>query len=540
MSQPLQLGDFSLRLAVYTPDASFHQPAVWVSRSLEHACDRLTLAGEPDGEPCPGKLTVARLESADGRVRFRAAARLDRPIKAIKFSLELPYMPMLAPEQIELNEAEWRQWDFPRDWRTGFAVWRAAGAGGRGKLGGHRYFTICTKEAPWRFKRIRALRTGERMVVEVVQDASVRERSFEFESSEWEIGYRTDLGPMLDDYADFVAQAFGAGDFSRRMDVPDWLRGVGLVVNLHGTDWPGRRNLDFAGMADAAEKLAELFEPDRTILYPIGWDGRYMRDYPDYQPAADLGGVEGFKAFCGRTRSLGFHVMPHLNAMAVNMRHPLYLTHLKDYVMRDASGVPQHSFKIDWDHDGLGDAAHAYISLVPPALREILVAAIDRLVADFGIDAVFLDETCNVFYNDPAWDQVDGVRRLVRDIRGRHPSLLVAGEEWNEMLLGLTPLVQIWEETADGRKGFGREKSPLVRQWASRFIRSCGYLALASTDGTTGVHEWPDKPWVDERENESFYLPTLSISANTMQRGMDGVRATVERARDYVERFAAR
>ncbi len=553
MSQPLQLADFAVRFAVYTPDASFHEPVEWTSRGGEHTCDRLTLAGERTGSSRRGKLTVTRLEAPDGLIRFRAAARCDGPIKAIKFRLELPYLTMLAPEQIDLNEAEWRQWDFPRDWRTGFAVWRAGGdrgsvedrGSGIGDWGsgiGDRglFFTVCTKEAPWRFKRIRALRTGDRMIVEVVQDASLRERSFEFESSEWVVGYRTDLGPMLDDYADFVAQAFGAGDFNRRMDAPDWLRRVGLVVNLHGTDWPGRRNLDFAGMTDAAERLAELFEPARTILYPIGWDGRYMRDYPDYQPAADLGGAEGFGRLCERTRSLGFHMMPHLNAMAVNMRHPLYLTHLKDYVMRDASGVPQHSFKIDWDHDGLGDAAHAYISLVPPALREILVAAIDRLVADFGIDAVFLDETCNVFYNDPAWDQVDGVRRLVRDIRSRHPSLLVAGEEWNEMLLGLTPLVQIWEETADGRKGFGREKSPLVRQWASRFVRSCGYLALASTDGTTGVHEWPDKPWVDERENESFYLPTLSISANTMQRGMDGVRATVERARDYVERFAAR
>jgi hypothetical protein len=159
--------------------------------------------------------------------------------------------------------------------------------------------------------------------------------------------------------------------------------------------------------------------------------------------------------------------------MAVNMRHPLYLTHLKDYVMRDASGAAQHSFKIDWDHDGLGDAAHAYISLVPPALREILVAAIDRLVADYGIDAVFLDETCNVFYNDPAWDQVDGVRRLVRDIRGRHPSLLVAGEEWNEMLLGLTPLVQ----TA-------------ARASAARSRRWCGSGRRASCEAAA-ISRWP-------------------------------------------------
>ena len=51
-------------------------------------------------------------------------------------------------------------------------------------------------------------------------------------------------------------------------------------------------------------------------------------------------------------------------------------------------------------------------------------------MAECGIDAVLLDETCNVFYNDAAWDRVDGVRRLVRDLRRARPGLLIAGEEW--------------------------------------------------------------------------------------------------------------
>jgi hypothetical protein len=524
----LKIGPFELDLSVYTCEGTFYRPQGWQADAGVYACRGLVNGTESEARVVPaGQLVVsARGVGPDG-VSLQLTCQHEAAIKAVKLALDLPYMSMLAPEQTDLDEATWRQWDFPRDWRTGFAVWQQ----------GKRFFTVVTQESPWRFKRLRALRTGDRMRLEIIQDASLRERTRALQSSAWDIGYCGAIEPLLDHYADFVRQAFAAPDFAQRDDMPAWMRRVGLVVNLHGTDWNGQTNLDFAGMTQAAEALAPLFPPPQTILYPIGWDGRYMRAYPDYAPSPGLGGQEGFRSFVARARGLGFHVMPHLNAMAVNMRHPLYLTHLKDYVIRDGNGLPRHSYTIDWDHDGLGDAAHAYIALEPPALREILVAAVTRLVRDYGIDAVFLDETCNVFYNDPAWDQVEGVRRLVQDLHQAQPDLLIAGEEWNEMLLGLTPLVQIWEETQDGRKGFGREKSPLMRAWAGRFIRACGYLALASPDGTTGVHEWPDKSWRDERDNEAFYIPTLSVTRHTLERGVRGVQATLARARDYVARF---
>ncbi|MGD8453137.1 MAG: DUF6259 domain-containing protein [Phycisphaerae bacterium] len=530
MSAALRVGDFDLHLAVYTCERTFYAPTGWQTDNGRHRATGLVNGDGPEARPAPNaELRVEVLPAADKLIRLRVHTRHEAALKAIKIALDLPCMKMLAPEDVELEDATWRDWHFPRDWRTGFAVWAA----------GQRYFTVVTHEAPWRFKRLRALRTGDSMRLEIIQDANLRDRTRSFTSSVWEIGYRDAIGPMLADYARFVQQGHGALAFDRRQDMPDWVRRLGLVVNLHNTDWNGYCHLDFAAMSRACTALAERFPPEQTLLYPIGWDGRYMRDYPDYRPSTALGGHDGFKRFCEQARGQGFHIMPHLNAMAINMRHPLYLQHLKDYVLRDHNGVPQHSFKIDWDHDGLGDPAHAYIALQPPALREILVDAIERLVRDYGIDAVFLDETCNVFYNDPAWDQVEGVRLLVRDLHQALPGLLIAGEEWNEMLLGLTPVVQIWEETADGRVGFGRGRSPLLRAWAAQFVRACGYLALASPDGQTGVHEWPDKPWIDERDNEAFYLPTLSITGRTLERGLAGIDATVTRARDYVSRFVS-
>lgn len=528
MATPLHAGGLDLEIALYTCEQTFYEPAEWVQDGGRHTCKRLVngTGGEAIASPS-GEVVVETWATESGPPRLQITCGHEAAIKGMKIAFEVPYMPMLAPEEAELAPYVWREHHYPRDWRTGFAVWRA----------GERFFTIGTEDVPWRFKRLRTLRMEDRLRIEIVQDESLRRRTRRFESSVWQIGYRNEIDAWLNEYGRFAQQAFGALDWERRRDMPDWVRQIALVVNLHGTDWNGRTNLDFAGMQAAAHLLAEQFPPAQTLLYPIGWDGRYMRNYPDYLPPPGLGGHEGFQQFCRQAREAGFHIMPHLNAMAINMRHPLYLQHLKDYALRDWNGVLQHSFKIDWDHDGLGDPAHAYIALEPPALREILVDTIERLVRDYGIDAVFLDETCNVFYNDPAWDQVEGVRRLVRDIHQAHPELLVAGEEWNELLLGLTPVVQLWEETADGRGGFGRCKSPLMRRWAGQFIRGCGYLALASPDGQTGVHEWPDKPWVDERENEAFYIPTLSITGATLERGREGIAATIERAKRYAAEF---
>lgn len=530
MPQPLVIDGTELDISVYTTENTFYTPRSWTADGQTYRCDALAGADADAAGAAPGAwVTVRALPSADQRLRLQVACAHPRAIKGIKIALTIPYMKMLAPEQIDLAEATWRQWDFPRDWRAGFAVWQRDGG----------YFSVVTREIPWRFKRMRALKMGDRMRLEIIQDANLRQRGCTFESSVWEIGFSDEIDSILEDYARFVAQGFGALPFRRRRDMPDWMSGVGLCVNLHGADWNGRIHLDYAGMREVCDVLAPLFPAERTILYPIGWDGRYMRRYPDYQAVDVLGGHEGFLSFCSHARELGFHVMPHLNAMAANMQHPHYLQHLKDYVIRDWNGIQRHSYHIDWDEEGLGDAAHAYIALPPLGLREILYAASDRLIRTYGIDGIFLDETCNVFYNDPAWDQVEGVRRLVRELQLQHPEVLIVGEEWNEMLLGITPVVQIWEETQDGRKSFGRERSPLMRKWAGQFIRAVGYLALASPDGQTGVHEWPDVPWVDERQNEEYYIPTLSITKNTLRDGMAGIRATVERAQDYLKRFVA-
>lgn len=201
MSTGLQLGDFKLDIAVYTCEGTFYQPRGWKSEGNRHVCEMLVNGdGGEELVARAGGLTVEVKDADPGQIGFQVSCRHESAVKAVKIALTLPYMPMLAPERIELEEATWREWRFPLDWRAGFAVWEH----------GNRFFTVVTRESPWRFKRLRALRSGELMRLEVVQDASLRERTRSFQSSVWEIGYRDEITSLLDGYAGFVRQAHGA------------------------------------------------------------------------------------------------------------------------------------------------------------------------------------------------------------------------------------------------------------------------------------------------------------------------------------------
>lgn len=516
-----------LDVFVHTPDKVLHA-GDWAAGAGLVPAGRVTWG---DGAPLPGaRVELERDRPRPGVLRWRLRAAAPEPIKAARFVVEIAAGRMLAPEETVLPEGQWRQWDFPRHWRIGLALFEAAGGG---------CVYLATHEQPWRPRRLRARRTGERIRLEIVQDAALRERGLRFESSWWELGRAESPAPALAAYAEFVERAWGAQPWSRRPDVPDWLRGVSLVVNLHGMDWQGRVHLDFAAMRAACEHLARRIDPRRVLLYVVAWDGRYMRHYPDYAISPELGGEDGFARLVATARRLGFHLMPHFNAMSVDLQHPWYTQHLSHYVLRHADGTPVHCRGIDWDGDGLGDSTRAYLALQPPGWRELLVERIAGLLDRFPIDAVFLDETCNVFYNDPVHDQAAGVRCLVADLRARWPGLLVAGEEWNEMLLACTPLVQVWQRTGDGRLPLGCRPAPLLDAWAAGYIRTCGYLGMVSPTGSTGVHEWPDGTFVPETELNELHIPTLALTRGALEREADVARV-IRHAQAYEARFLRR
>jgi hypothetical protein len=127
---------------------------------------------------------------------------------------------------------------------------------------------------------------------------------------------------------------------------------------------------------------------------------------------------------------------------------------------------------------------------------------------------VFLD-TSACWFNDPRYDLAEGYRDLVREIRGRHPNLLVCGEGWYDALLAVFPMNQTWLDMAT---------PPRFDDLPMRYSRILGHLKDGAPGaGSTGVHEGGTNP-LAQPLRVNGYVPALAVVHDTFVEHRDEVR----------------
>jgi hypothetical protein len=202
---------------------------------------------------------------------------------------------------------------------------------------------------------------------------------------------------------------------------PAWVRDIRSVVILFS-----------APEAAILDTLAQRVAPRQTLVYVPNWrpDG-YDRLYPNYE------GVASFGPFVTHAHELGFRVMPHLNYFACDPQHPLY-EQLKAYHVRDPWGThEQQWFTWDDSSDPTNNRKLAYINPAYRPWRDLLIERIGKLQQTYGVDAVYLDQTLNI-YNDhnglcDGVTMLQGNLALGRELRAALPGLAVGGESLNEV-----------------------------------------------------------------------------------------------------------
>ncbi len=386
------------------------------------------------------------------------------------------------------------RWAWPQAWEAGFAVLQGQNSG----------FWIHTQDSSYRYK---ALKTGTK--------AHPHTLCFDTESYgpvddnlaagglAWRINvFQGDWKTPVKRYQEWLWRAYGldAAERSRR----PWVRDVRFAISWCPAD------------PEILDALAGRIEPRRALLHLPGWrtDG-YDENYPTYV-ASERG-----RAFIAKSISMGFHVMPHFNALEVDPSHAVY-PKVRDFQYRDIDsrrimgwswvqgkvlGVPESNTS------RLEHRDKKVMAKIHPGLRmwrAILCDAISRAASSLSLDSVFIDVTLNTFnlHNSlvEATTSTEGINKLIHEVADLGAGLVVGGEGLNEITaqgqsFAQAHLFRSWQSSAEGLERTGG--CPLNEYLLGRLCRTFGYSGLG---GRTA-----DEQLRMKIHDEHSAIPTITI-----------------------------
>jgi hypothetical protein len=246
-------------------------------------------------------------------------------------------------------------------------------------------------------------------------------------------------------YREWMERAFQP---RRLSDMPAWVRDITLYVKTSG---PHMDLIDFEEMVD---RLAELVDPTKTLLY-FGawmdggdwWDPERSDTSPDYFPKPNLGGcVEA-------AHRHGFRVLLYVAVHLCSLDYPLY-PHLRQYQYRDP-----------WTGELRGQCLDrscvkplfpvAHISPASSEWRNLLIGKLKPVWEEYDIDGFHLDASHAVI-NDgngliDGLNLAQGMVLLHKELTEAMPGTIFSGERLHEatfayesfaqrpLMRGLTP-----------------------------------------------------------------------------------------------------
>ena len=221
-------------------------------------------------------------------------------------------------------------------------------------------------------------------------------------------------------YREWMEQAFTP---RRLSDMPAWVEDITLIVSAS------------PGMVGLPEKLADLVDPAKTLLYLGGWaDGGEWwtkgsaTHHPDYFPNSEL------PSFLEDAKRHGFRVMLYTIVHGMSPSHPLY-PHFRQYQYRDTWTGELRGECLD------GSCVHplhplAHISPASLDWRNLLVSNLKAVWEEYPIDAFFLDASHSVI-NDAnglidGLNMAQGMALLHQELAETMPGIVLGGERLHE------------------------------------------------------------------------------------------------------------
>jgi len=363
---------------------------------------------------------------------------------------------------------------FPLPWRAPFVVVQSADAA----------HLLALRGGADAFPRLRAARTGQGW------DLALTWR---------EAAWRGDTSPPpavhLASHATWRYAVRDQRDWMQRtlpnqpVSAPDWLAECPGCVMFELWTGTGHIVNDFCDGLRLVEALAQADAPPNTLLYFWGFHAPFDTHYPEYWPAKELGGVDGFRRFVDTAHEHSYRVMPHCNWWGLDGRLSAYASAFADHQVRSRSGE-----RAGWREPG--EPPIEYIRPTHAPWRRYVQERIARLVETFGLDAVFLDQIA-AWADDPDCDFAVGSHLYAHEMAAALPGVALGGEVVHERFRDL-PLFQMWGTPWCGLRpeaipGRPTEILALLFGDEARFFGHMGTPA-----GVDVPHSWPAYYWFIE------------------------------------------
>jgi hypothetical protein len=350
--------------------------------------------------------------------------------------------------------------------------------------------------------------------VEAIAEAPAWNQQKRWQVPGWRIMRTASADAAVQAHYDYLDRTYHLKKWDERTDVPDWMRKVALVTTMHGQHFTGYIFNDYAKQLEILRWMATQIPANRVLVFLSAWDGRYYWDYPNYQVNVRMGGEAGFRRLIDEAHKLGFRMMPTFGTNSANRRQPMF-SKVADAVVHKVDGDVVDLNWVDWDNDRHQEGWAAYMNLGVDSWRNWLAGRIDEMIAKYEVDAYFLD-IVGGHINSRNGDMHEGTRKLVMELRAKHPGVPCVGEMAYDALVEFIPMFHV---------GLGR-----LGQYAKNFQH---LSSPAPGRGSSGVHESGFGRF--NPETLSLFagaIPTLQIVDDTFAKYRDVMAAIIAKAKE--------
>ncbi|HEY3933063.1 MAG TPA: hypothetical protein VGL65_00445 [Gemmatimonadales bacterium] len=467
-------------------------------------------------EKLPGKFTADFRKDGDS-ITWTATAEMDRPIKTVSAIIRgVPRGAVTFGGGTRFGTANDNEAlvGYP------FSGGDLNASGGMGtplaivKASDTSFVSISSRDPRVGTKRFFFQPGDEGFRVEAISEADGWNQRNRYEVSAWTLMRTPTAEAAVDAHYAHLERAHNLLSWEKRTDVADWMRNLAMVTTLHGQHYTGYIFNDYARQLEILKWMATQIPGDRVLVFLSAWDGRYYWDYPNYRVSDRMGGDAGFRRLIDGAHQLGFKVMPMFGTNAANRHQPAF-RQVADAATAKIDGDVMDLNWVDWDNDRHQEGWLAYMNPGVESWRKWLTSRIDAIVTTYGADAYFLD-IVGGYTNNTTGDMHEGTRRLVMDLRAKHPNVPCVGEMAYDALVEFIPMYQV---------GLGR-----MDVYAKYFQH---LSSPAPGRGSSGVHESGFGRFNPQTLSLSpGAIPTLQVVDDTFDKYRDVMAAICAKAKE--------